>query len=160
MPNPKPATPNRPLGALYIALGIIAILVSVLFFMTFAISRSHTMRFQYEGREAPAQIEALNWSTTRTLYVTYKFIDDFGAEHHSVDAYPLADADELKAGQTLDIIYLVGLPDKSRIAAHQDVLMKDQKKMPWDLVGYIAAGGMFSITVGVLRREREARARG
>jgi len=151
----KPA-PKKPSGAMFIVLGLIAILAAAFFFTTYAINSSSARHFQYEGRDAQGMIESLALSTTKVIYVSYSYTDDFGHAHHGSDAYPLADAASLRAGQPIDIIYLGPNPDKSRISAHQAMMMNQVKFAPWSIIGSMAAGGMLSLVIGVRVRNRRS----
>ena len=154
MASRETKSPKKPSGAMFIVLGLIAIFAAFFFFTTYAINSSSARRFQYEGREAQGVIDSLAMSTTKVVYVSYNYNDDFGNAHHGSDAYPLTDAASLKAGQPIDIIYLGPNPDKSRIGAHQAMMMKQVKVAPWSMIGSMAAGGMLSLVIGVRVRNR------
>jgi len=144
---------------MFIGLGLIAILAAAFFFITYTLNWGSTRHFQYEGRDAQGTIEALSTSAaTHTVYVNYRYSDEFGnTEHHGTDAYPLADAANLKVGEPIDILYLGPNPDKSRIAAHQAMMVKQLKFAPWAIIGSMAAGGMLCLIIGVRVRTRARR---
>jgi hypothetical protein len=136
---------------MFVAIGIISILIAVFFFVVTAINQANATRFMYSGQEVKAQIEDLNWKgVPKSLYITYKYTDAFGTERHAKDQYPFADnAAELKVGQQIDILYLMNFPEQTRIARKQAILMSRVQESPWMNIAAIAVLGLLCIAIGL-----------
>lgn len=150
MPKPKASYKSKR-GRIYIVVGIFAILIAVLFFLVTALNRANTMRFVYSGQGTQAVVEAVNlMRVPNALYITYKYTDDAGTVRHGRDNDPyFDDAEKLKVGQKIDIVYLMNFPDQSRLESKQGFMMERLKQSPWMSIAAIAVLGLLLIAIGM-----------
>jgi hypothetical protein len=151
MQNPSASSRKQTRSRLFIALGIIAVLISVMFFMMAAVNRAQTMRFVYSGQGTKAEIEAINVAAVqRTLTIAYKYTDGQGVVRHSLDIDPFADdATKYKVGDKIDIVFLMNFPDQSRLETKQGLMMSRLRESPWMSIGAICVLGLLCIAIGL-----------